>query len=369
MGFFVYANKNKVGWRLLEKTYAGGDTLRKTIPKMTYKALGFREDMSLDEARERAKQLNKQSNVERRKIIATAARVEHEKLVDSAYLPKIWVKKFEEHLRDITYGNEDRIDTILKHWHTVQRIVVKLELDPKDFYESRHKIYRVFISKQYSADYTGRILRVFNLWGHFLSRQHNTFFQPIPPPRALERQKLVEAREEKTGVRREADPLTQDLLKKSKDVFKRHELEAQWIWLYIACWFGLRPTEVDGLHDKKNYTLTYDKSTKSQVIMIYQSKLTSIPKDKRWKPVPIFFKEQEQALAYVQQGNFKRPLAKTLRKYIAEGIDNYSPRKAFTDLMLEKGVSLEDAAIFLGHRSIETTWRHYKDKFTFKRPS
>lgn len=368
MGLFIYSSSKKGSWRLLEKTYRDGKTLRKTIPKMAFRELGFREDMSIDEARSRAKQLNQQSNIDRRKEVEAARRVEHLKLVDSAYLPKLWVSKFENELNDLTFGKDDRIDTIMKNWRTVQRIIVELEIDPKDFYESRFKIYKIFIKRQYSPDYSSRMVRLFNLWGHFMSRQTNTYFQPIPTLKPIERQKLVEAREEKTGVRREADPLTQEMLNKYKSTFEDINLKTQWNWLYLASWFGLRPSEVDGLHDKKNYVIEFDKKNKVKVLMVYQTKLTSLPKDKRWKPIPIFFKEQEAAIEIMLSGEFKRPLAKTLKRHVGDNIDNYSPRKAFTDLMLSKGLDLEDVAVFLGHRSIETTWKHYKDKFTFKMP-
>lgn len=304
----------------------------------------------------------------RRKQVNTARRVEHLKLVDCAYLPKFWVTRFEDHLRDLTFGKDDRIDVVLKSWSTVQRVIVELEIDPKNFYDTRFKIYRIFISRKYSPDYCVRLVRLFNLRGLFMSKQSDSFYQQIPPLKPLERQKLVEAREDKKGVRGEAEPLTLDLLMKHKSTFEHSKILNQWNWLYIACWFGLRPSEVDSLKDENNYRLEIDKKTKAKFMLGYQTTLTSIAKDKRWKPIPIFFPEQEAALELVKSADFKRPLVKTLKKYIGERIDNYSPRKAFTDLMLGKGLELEDVDVFLGHRSIETTWRHYKNKFTFKMP-
>lgn len=365
MAFTVYKS-GKSGWRLVQREFIDGKRVATAVPKEAYSAIGFRVDMTIDEARERAKQITKQHLVEERKKVQAVKRVEHLKLVDSAYLPKLPVAKFEKHLEDLTMGMSNRLKTVMHHWSTVQKIIVEMELDPKDFYDSRYKIYAYFMKEKFSLDYTGKLLRVFNLWGHFFSKHTNTFFQPIPKPNMNEAQRFVEAREDKTGVRKEALPLNAFDLKNQKSSWSNSNLEKQWNWLFIALWFGLRPTEVDGLKNKKLWKL--EKHNETEILMIYQTKLTNISKDKRWKPIPVYFKEQQEALKLVQSGEFKRPLAKTVAKYIGEGFDNYSPRKGFTDLMLERGFSLEDISTFLGHSSIDTTWKHYKNKMTFKLP-
>jgi hypothetical protein len=69
------------------------------------------------------------------------------------------------------------------------------------------------------------------------------------------------------------------------------------------------------------------------------------PYEDRWKPIPIIFEEQEFALRIVEGQNFKRPLAKTVRRYFGEGIDLYGGRKGFTDLMLSKDQVLENISV------------------------
>ncbi len=76
-----------------------------------------------------------------------------------------------------------------------------------------------------------------------------------------------------------------------------------------------------------------------------------------------------EALKIIQSGEFKKPLNKTLKRlFEIDGIGAYSPRKGFTDLFLSRNYQLEDIATFLGHSSIETTWRHYKNKFAYRLP-
>jgi integrase len=53
---------------------------------------------------------------------------------------------------------------------------------------------------------------------------------------------------------------------------------------------------------------------------------------------------------------------KTLKKLFGGQTTCYSGRKGFTDLMQSNGQKLEDISLWLGHRSIEMTWKHYKDK-------
>lgn len=365
MAFTVYKS-GKLGWRVVQREFIDGKRIATAVPKEAYSAIGFRADMTINEARERAKQLTKQKLVEDRKKVSAAKRVAHLKLVDSAYLPSLPVAKFEKHLEDLTMGMTDRLKTVLHHWSTVQKIIVHLELDPKDFYDSRYKVYGYFMKQKFSLDYTGKLLRVFNLWGHFFSKYTNTFFQPIPKPNMNEAQRFVEAREDKKGVRKEAKPLNDIDLKNQKSTWEHAGLIDQWNWLFIALWFGLRPTEVDNLTNKKHWKI--EQHNKTKVLMVYQTKLTGVAKDKRWKPIPVYFEEQKEALKLIEAGSFKRPLAKTVAKYIGDGFDNYSPRKGFTDLMLEKGFNLEDISTFLGHSSIDTTWKHYKNKMTFKLP-
>lgn len=133
--------------------------------------------------------------------------------------------------------------------------------------------------------------------------------------------------------------------------------------------FGLRPSEIDALTNPKHYKLEFDPQNQIDVIFVYQNKLKHLAETKRWKVIPLHEPEQKTALEYIKNKEFKRPLTKTLKRlFETKGIDTYSPRKGFTDLMLGRGYQLEDISTFLGHTSKETTWKHYKNKLTFKLP-
>jgi integrase len=140
-------------------------------------------------------------------------------------------------------------------------------------------------------------------------------------------------------------------------------VEGNYNWLLISIWFGLRPTEIDSLRKIASWRIEKDKDLGIDVLWIYQSKLTSIEREKRWKPLPIIFPEQKLAVEIIKSGSFKRPLAKTLKKiFLNKRITCYAGRKGFIDLMLARNQRLEDISSWLGHQDIAITWRKYRNK-------
>jgi integrase len=118
---------------------------------------------------------------------------------------------------------------------------------------------------------------------------------------------------------------------------------SQYNWLYLSVWLGLRPNEVDKLIDDEFVRILFDKQG-IPILWVYQSKLTSIPPRFRWKLIPLF----------------ERPLAKTVKKYLGSNITLYGGRKGFTDLMLSINQRLENISQWMGHSTIDRTWKHYK---------
>lgn len=365
---FVVRKSNTHNFRLVEETWSP-ERKEKVVPRESYPALGFRYDMTVEEARLRAKQINKQNQIESSKIVKAVKRIKDAEETESAYLPNHLVNGFENELRDNYLDNPDRLNNLLKQWSIVKKTIAILALDPKDFYAERQKFFNYYRDKAWAPDYIKKLTRLINLWGLFVSRKTNSFFQPLPKLSNIQIEKVHENREGKSNIKTVADPLFWDDLRNLKTRFENDNLLKQWNWMLIGLWFGLRPKEIDSLTNTKNWRLEKDPRNNVTVLMVYQSKLTSVSKDKRWKPIPIYFDEQKEALQYITTGDFKRPLNKTLKRFFDSKIETYSPRKGFTDLMLERGFSLEDISVFLGHADISMTWKHYKNKMTFKLPN
>lgn len=366
MGFVVKPSK-KNNYRLVEETWTPVRK-EKTVPIRGYYALGFNPEWSIDEARKRASQLNLQANLDAKKIAEAVRNHNAKELINDAYLPEHLVEGFEKELHENYLDNPNRLKNLLQHWRAAQRIVSQLEIDPKSFYDERKKFFNFYRQQKWAPDYIKKLNSILNLWGAFCAKKNNSFFQPIPKLSASEVERISNIREDIEGRKTTADPLKWTDLRNKKSTFEENGLLEHWNWLFIGLFFGLRPKEVDSLHDKKHWRVEKDKENDVDILMVYQTKLSSLPKDKRWKPIPIFFDEQKKALNLIESGEFKRPLNKTIQKILEGQIETYSPRKGFVDLMLERGFGLEDISTFLGHSDINMTWRHYKDKFAFKLP-
>jgi hypothetical protein len=46
-----------------------------------------------------------------------------------------------------------------------------------------------------------------------------------------------------------------------------------------------------------------------------------------------------------------------MRQYFFKDIDLYGGRKGFTDLMLSKRNTVENISIWMGHRTLDRTWK------------
>lgn len=371
MGFLIRPKRNDPNsFYLIEETWDPKHKKinQKTVKPTAYIALGFRFDMTTEEAKARASQINKQSQIELKKIVSIAKRVEDDAEIKSAYLPEQHVLGFESELRDNYSDNPERLNNVIKQWSIVQKMIAALALDTQKFYDERQKFYNYYREKAWSPDYIKKLNRLTNLYGQFVARRTNQFYKDIPRLSSNQKEKIIEIRESKEGIKTAADPLMWNDLKNVKSSFENEKLKQHWNWLFIGLWFGLRPKEIDSLTNVKNWKIETDNRNNVKVLMVYQSKLTSVTKEKRWKTIPVYFTEQQEALKFIINKDFKRPLNKTLKRLFNSKIETYSPRKGFTDLMLEKGFGLEDISVFLGHADISMTWKHYKNKMTFKLP-
>lgn len=351
-----YIHKGRKNWHIVEEVWKDGKKSHLTVPKMAYEALGFHTNMSLDVARIKVKQLNSIKSIERKKAVSTARRVEFIKLVQSVYLPKEEALEFTERLQKTTFGNEAHEKRIMSHWKFVQVMIENLKMEPKDYSRNSEFFYKYFIERKMSLDYSKKILRIVNMWGSFICHKYTLFYSNIITPKGRVKEMINDTYIDSDNYVGESDPLTPELLFNKKDLLKNFE---NYNWLFISVHFGLRPIEIDSLKDIKRYKIEY---ASQKVLWIYQSKLTSISRDKRWKGIPILYAEQEEALKLIEEGTFKRPIHKTMRNVFGEHVTLYGGRKNFEDMMLDKGYRLEDISMWMGHQNIQTTWGKYRNR-------
>jgi hypothetical protein len=340
-------------WRLTLQVTENGKRRDHHVSEDKWRELGILPTMTVDEVKARVRQLNAVEAVKRRgaKRQKIDARLKNEALTQTAFLPAPDVVEFE---RTVLFAREHD-PKLASHWAAVRRCLCELELKPEDWEYHATKFYDLFSAHQYSMSYVWKLIPVINKWGYFLARKYKLPFLPLPFPAGRERFKIEDAYYEANKDGHAPRPLTPKALEK-----KRSELPpAQYRWLFLSIWFGLRPEEVDGIAAGRHYEVK--RIGKETALAVYQTKLTSIAREDRWKLIPITCKEQREALTMIGE-SMKRPLAKTLTKLFGPRVGLRSGRKNFTDMMLDRGHPLEDVSAWLGHRSIQRTWTNYRDR-------
>lgn len=346
MGYRIRAvqSKNRA-WKLIHCSRVGGVRKETDTPVSLYRPLGFLPSMDLEAAKRHCSAINKDAerkrHTERAQSISLA--LDDKELTLNIKFPAHFLSEFEA-----IFLRFDK-DPIV--WRSAKQIIIAVNKDPEDWCYFKQLFYTQFKKSAYSVSYVQKLLYWINQWGNFVSRKKKVYYEPIPNPKGIEKQRLVDKR---TGTRA-ASPLTPEELQRHADKLDPKHYN----WLYLSTWLGLRPAEIDALQDNTSYRIIYDELP---VIWIYQAKLVGIEESARWKPIPLKFPEQAACVQIITGLSFKRPLNKTIRKIFGEGKKCYSGRKGFTDLMLSKGCSLEAISQWLGHSTLDRTWKSYKDK-------
>jgi hypothetical protein len=379
MGYYVRAlpwKKSDPRWKLQFVSYKSQDTKDSNAIKAKkewdvdpdrWRSLGFHKLMTLDEAKVRARQLNAQDFVKRQeeRIQRIAIEENNNKKKYDSVLPIEFVEEFESRYlrsRDSeTRKGRRKTSHARSKWNAAKKMIVALKIDPSEWYYYNKEVYDYFHDQQLSISYSISILSLVNAWGYFICRKLAKPFLPVTRPRGYERQRLLDAHYQRNkNSRKASDPLPPEVLHDASGKMN----QANFNWLFISVWLGLRPQEIDNLHESDLWRVETP-IVGRKVFWIFQTKIIALPPEDRWKPIPILYEEQEFALRIIQSGQFKRPLIKTMRNYFSKDIDLYGGRKGFTDLMLSKGNTIENISIWMGHSSLDRTWRSYKQKQKF----
>ena len=339
------------------------NSVERVVPAYEWERYGFHAEMSIDEARERAKQLNTQQKLEdeRRARFGRISRIKKESDIKSAFLPPQQIKDFEIYLMN-NFRIRDKQEFLTSKqyyiWLTCKKIIKDIEIDPKDWEDNKVIFYNYFIEKGWSLSYCEKLIGILNRWGSFYSKKLKKYFSSLPYPVSYDKSDIVDSYNSKKKKTNESAPLTYAILQKNEDSFS----EEQYNWLFLSLFFGLRPKEVDSFLDKRNWKITTQKGVK--VLWMYQSKLRGIEEKERWKLIPCLLPEQTEALKIISKKYIaiKRPLVKTIKRYLGEDLNTYGGRKGFELMMRNKGFSLEAISSYLGHKSIDRTYRNYRAK-------
>lgn len=373
MGYRVncQTRNGRTTWGVIFEEWKNNERHDRRVRKHELLSHGFRPDMTVEEAKAWAASQNAKEGIEKRdqrKHLAAQARLEKTKRIECAYLPPGDCEEFEttKLYRRFARNNPDsqRYKKIMSHWRYVQTMIAELTgkgiaTDPQRWAEDTEDFYNYFAAKKTSPSYAIKVIRILNMWGAFYGRKHGMMVEAVECPRGFNRSEIEDAYIGAKGRGTESDPLTPEMLENCKS---KLTVSGQYEWLFVGCWLGLRPSEIDKLADRDSWDTYYDAKSRVNVLRIYQGKLKNVSRDKRFKLIPIVYPEQKKALAMIQKGGLDRPLGKTLHKVFKGHVTLYGPRKGFFDTMVDRGEDPRDVSDWLGHRSDETTRRHYQNK-------
>jgi hypothetical protein len=338
---------------------------RKTwdISKDRWKPLGFYKYMNAAEAKVRAKQLSAQAEIKAQEERIRKSLEEEDKFKKrfDSILPEEFEAEFEKRFVTRTYLSADREygrNRALARWRAARKVIITINTEPSDWYYNLYDFYDYFSDRQLSIRYMNEVMKFVNLWGFFICKKMGRPFLPVSRPGGYERRRIITAYfEKKTNRSKASKEITPIQLVSSKANLR----EDLYNWIYLTVWLGLRPKEVDNLHDE-NLWKVEELFNGRKVLWIYQTKVIALPEEDRWKPIPILYPEQEVALEILDTDTFKRPLVKTVRNHFGKDRSLYGGRKGFTDLMLSKGNTLENISVWMGHSTINRTWKSYKNR-------
>jgi hypothetical protein len=291
MGYYVRAlmwKKSVPNWKLQFVSYKSCDVLNSNAQKLKkewdvdpdrWHALGIHKLMTIEEAKVRAKQLNAQDYLrgqeERIKKIELQD-AELRKRFDSV-LPEEFVAEFEKRFikaRDSeTIAGKRKTSRARVTWKAAQKLIVAVQIDPSEWFYYNNEIYDYFFQKKYSLRYCHSILNLVNRWGYYISRKLAKPFMAIVRPRGYERQRLIEAYYGKTKyVRRPSAQLTPEHLMEISLKMNQPNFN----WLFLSVWLGLRPQEIDNLHDKSLWKLEIPIKGR-KILWVFQTKIVALP--------------------------------------------------------------------------------------------
>ncbi len=373
MGYAVKKTAGKKrNWKLLFETSrsnAAGKRIKSApaIPIENWGLHGFRPNMTIEEARGKAATLN--ASAEEKRLAEKKIRITEKGAIENLSLAVAvpdemhFIAWCEEEHR-IEFSGPNKLES---HWQCAKRLLKGVPLEPKEYFTRRRKIYRWFQDRSLSLAYMKKVLRFLNLYGECSSQLYGTYFKALPYPTGQDKQDINNAHRKGGGPSKEAFPLSHEKLIASEG---KWDSRAQYNWLYLSLWLGLRPEEVDNLKDRGRYRWETDSNGVS-VLVVYQTKLErSVDEKNRWKYIPLLYPEQRGIAAIIESGELERPLVKTIRRHLGPGYGTYSGRKGFEDILVKRGQPFQFVSAILGHQKPDITYQKYmiRNKARYEMP-
>lgn len=212
-----------------------------------------------------------------------------------------------------------------------------------------------------SISYTQKLTYLMNRFGQYIEYYHNTdrrHFHKLKSPSGKALIRIKEAFAKSSGGGNASLPLTRHMLAQAR----KRLTDAEYNWMYVSFYLGLRPSEVDALAIAGAFALVERQGLRW--LKVFQAKLVHLPPERRWKAIPLLYPSQKKAARLALAGGLKRPnTAKLKRIFKGRQVTAYAGRKGYASMMLGKGVSFAAISKLLGHKSEKLTRAVYSDPF------
>jgi hypothetical protein len=238
--------QEKRHWSVIQEEWVDGKRKDKRVPKSDLLTHGFRPEMTIEEAKARARQLNSQNALQkqdaRRKTAALERRKQASRIM-SAYLPERECEDFERVslFKRFARNNPEspRYLKALSHWGYVQRMIADLTAkglarDPSNWADEAADFYSYFVERSTSPKYVPKIIRMLNLWGAYQCKKHSKAFLEVDCPRGHDRGDIEDAYYKLKGRGKESEPLKPEMLEKARPHLT---VPGQYAWLYVSLFF------------------------------------------------------------------------------------------------------------------------------------
>lgn len=339
--------------------YKSATVKERTVKASEWGALGFISGMSREDADRLCEELTKsdRGRVLENKRNKILSRLAEEDAIECSRLPPLACQAFQDEviLKRLSGNDKRRLakNKLTENWRTCKRLIRKIESPPENWADDAILFYNEFEAMAVSQSYVGKLIRMLNQWGFYISKRNRQPFEPIAKPDRGQNRRLLKAFRER-GRSKKSKPLSPELLETHRAAFKQSEYR----WLFISIWLGLRPEEIDILR----YEAFFDPKQNVDVLRVFMPKIVTEDENDSWKLIPLLYFEQKACAEYMKAGDLERPSLAKLHAAFGKGTGVYGGRKGFQDLMKLKGHDDLVIADWMGHLDVKTTRRSYRNK-------
>lgn len=375
---YARSTRKGAGFTLYKKYFLNGKPVHEPILEGSYSNYSLNIYMSFAEANKRVSELNKSNKTKKKEIAQRDRNFKryYESITsDHELFPADGVKIFLNRMERENFGSQKHLEKKQMIFGTAQEIIKSLKIKPDFYFDNSKLIYKKLIQAQYSVNYCQKLISVMNDRGKFFCLRGSGFYKAIPAPRGIVRSQIDAAAKQKTtGVRKEALPMTVEILdriistNKTKIIFTEKEIN----FFKATFYFGLRPDElVKAVNGGNNYSRFTDIKSGLETIRIEQEKLKNLSQDKRMKLIAVKCNEQVEAYKIIELKMFSKPTYAAIKKMAKElkcntqlnSLGLYSGRKGFINWCFDRGeTDCFAISSWMGHSSPEMSFRVYRDR-------